>query len=113
MASIAPLSEFNETNAELAAGIWPNTHSPLSCLRIQICSPTLTGDLPAQRIAFEESVIVSLLAKSNSAPFLPNAVTAAGMNGSESGNFFKKATMRSLSHGASPFFQSGALPRQP
>ena len=23
MASIAPLSEFNETNAELAAGIWP------------------------------------------------------------------------------------------
>ena len=33
--------------------------------------------------------------------------------GSESGNFFKKATMRSLSHGASPFFQSGAPPRQP
>ena len=57
--------------------------------------------------------MVSLLAKSNSAPFLPNAVTAAGMKGSESGNFFKKATMRSLSHGASPFFQSGAPPRQP
>ena len=82
-------------------------------MRIQICSPTLTGDLPAQRIALEESVIVSLFAKSNSAPFLPNAATAAGMNGSESGNFFKKATMRSLSHGASPFFQSGAPPRQP
>ena len=57
--------------------------------------------------------MVSLFAKSNSAPFLPNAVTAAGMNGSESGNFFKKATIRSLSHGASPFFQSGAPPRQP
>ena len=111
-ASIAPLSEFSETNAELAAGICPSTHSPLSRCRSQICSPIFTGlARPVQRIAAEESIIFSPEASNNSAPFLLTLNTAAGMKGSELGNFFKKAMIRSLSQTASFFCHKGAPPR--
>ena len=112
IASMAPLSLFKETNAELARGICPKTHSPLSFFRNQICSPVFTGaDCPVQRIALVGNVIFSPDANKSSAPALDIFMTAAGINGSEFGNFFRNAIMVSLSQEASPFFHKGSPPR--